>query len=60
MIKIGVNLSNIRYYVIFLQFLSNLLKLMSKKDQFQSKKLQGCFNGLPCGSERKYRQCCDK
>ncbi|MBQ4263298.1 MAG: SEC-C domain-containing protein [Bacilli bacterium] len=33
---------------------------MSKKAQFSNKKLPGCFNRLPCGSGRKYKQCCGK
>jgi len=30
---------------------------MSKKAQFSSKKLHGCFNGSPCGLGKKYKNC---
>ena len=37
--------------------MGKLLKFMSKKAQFSSKKLFGCFNWSPCGSVKKYKQC---
>ncbi|NLV90595.1 MAG: hypothetical protein GX032_03920 [Tenericutes bacterium] len=40
--------------------MSKILKFSNKKCQFSSKKLHGCFNGSPCGSGKKYKQCCGK
>ena len=40
--------------------MGKLLKFMSKKAQFKRKKLLGCFNMPPCGSGKKYKQCCGK
>ena len=46
--------------IILLQFMSKLLKCLSKKAQFKRKKLHSCFNRKPCGSGRKYKVCCGK
>ncbi|MBQ9012109.1 MAG: SEC-C domain-containing protein [Bacilli bacterium] len=43
-----------------MQFRSKLLKYSSKKAQFSNKKLLSCFNSSPCGSGKKYKQCCGK
>ncbi|HHX70359.1 MAG TPA: hypothetical protein GX708_20185 [Gallicola sp.] len=40
--------------------MGKLLKLMSKKAQFLSKKLLSCFNRSPCGSGKKYKNCCGR
>ena len=40
--------------------MSKLFNISSKKAHFKRKKLPGCFNILPCGSGKKYKQCCGK
>lgn len=46
--------------ITLLQFMSKLLKYCDNKHQFKGKKLPGCFKRSPCGSDKKYKNCCGK
>ena len=40
--------------------MSKLFNFLSNKAHFKRKKIHGSFKWTPCGSGRKYKQCCGK